>query len=343
MLIVYVLRGLYTRIAISFSILLFVLATADVLMRLGQLQIAGFLPALFVYALPVISLFALPIAASIAVQTEVGSWYENSAIVLFRSLGGMQHVLRRALLVFSCTLGLCYLPLVFDIAPRSAGAARNIVLHFAKDHLRKLAPHVTHQLGSGSLVFFHEKSERDDALTFRKILIRFRDSHGSHVLSAQEGALHDDRLYLHNGTMHSDSGKHLSASFGSMHMDLDRFFTVPEGTVQDKASHFSWQQLMRNMFSDSKVALEFHTRLVRLLWLLIFPFLALSGIAWFGREGHARLAQTVAWSSGLFLVSYILISVASALAGSPLLAYPLLYGGSGAIWWGILRLGRGRL
>ncbi len=342
MLVISLLRGLYTRIAISFSILLFVLATADVLMRLGQTQIAGFLPQLFVYALPVISLFALPIAASLAVQTQMGAWQESSAIILFRSLAGMQRMLRRSLLFFSCTLGLCYLPLVFDIAPRSASASRNIVLHFAKDHLRKLEPHVPHQLGSGSLVFFHEKSERGDALAFKKILIRFRDGHGSHVVSAQEGVMHDDRLYLRNGTMHSDTGKHLSASFGSMHLDLDRFFPAPEGAKQDKASHLSFKQLWGGMFSDSKVTLEFHTRLVRLLWLLLFPFLALAGVLWFGREGQSGLAQSIAWSAGLFLVSYLIISVASACASSPLLAYPLLYGGSGAVWLCILRLGRRR-
>ncbi len=342
MLTVYVLRGLYSRIALSFSILLFVLATADVLMRLGQTQIAGFLPQLFIYALPVISLFALPMAASIAVQTQVGAWQENSAIILFRSLSGMQHMLRRSLLFFSITLGLCYLPLVFDIAPRSASASRNIVLHFAKDHLGKLEPHVPHQLGGGSLIFFHEKSQRGDSLGFKKILIRFRDGRGSHVLSAQEGVMRDDRLYLYNGTMHSDSGKHLSASFGSMHLDLDRFFPAPEGAKQDKVSHLSFRDMGKQVFRDSKVTFEFHTRLVRLLWLLLFPFLALSGVLWFGREGQSGLAPAIAWSAGLFLVSYVIISVASACASSPLLAYPLLYGGSGAVWLCIMRLGRGR-
>ncbi len=339
----YVLRGLYGRFALSFCVLVFVLASADVLMRLGQLQAAAFATELFIYAIPVIALFALPIAASFALQTQIASWYENSAIVLVRSLAGMQRKLRHALVVFSLSLGLIYTPLVFDIAPRSASAGRNMVLCFAKDHIRKLEPNVTHQLGDGSLIFFRGKKEQGDALHFNNILIRFRDAHGSQVLSAQEGALQKDRLYLYNGTMHSDSSKQISASFGSMHLDLDRVLGTPStSTHQAKPSHLSWPELFEQLFTDSAVTLEFHTRLVRLLWLLCFPFLALSGIAWLGREGHMRLTHCLSWSAGTFLVSYILISVASTLAGARIFAYLLLYGGSFALWWGILRLGRGR-
>ena len=343
MLIAYVLRGLYGRFVLTFGVLVFVLATADVLMRLGQLQAAAFVPELFIYAIPVIALFALPIAASFAVQTQLASWYASSAIVLVRSLSGMQRMLRSSLLFFSLSLGLCYVPLVFDVAPRSASAGRSMVLSFAKEHLRKLEPNAMHQLGNGSLVFFRGKREQGEALLFNEILIRFRDAHGSQVLSAQEGAMHGDRLYLYNGTMHSESTKQISASFGRMHLDLNRVLGNPASSAkQPKASHLSWAELGKQIFSDSAVTLEFHTRLVRLLWLLIFPFLALSGIAWFGEEGHMRLTHCLSWSAGTFLVSYVLISVASALAGVKILAYLLLYGGSGALWLGLLRLGRGR-
>ena len=343
MLSAYVLRGLYSRFVLVFSVLLFVLAIADVLMRLRQLPAVAFVPELFAYALPVIALFALPIAASIAVQTQIASWYENSAVVLFRSLGGMQHMLRRALMFFSFTLGLCYLPLVFEVAPRSARAGRSMVLSFAKEHLRKLEPGITHQLGGGSLIFFAKRNEREGALHFKKILLRMRDPHGSHVLSAQEGVMRDDRLYLYNGTMHTESKKHISASFASMHLDLDRVLTPPqESTRAPKASYLSLRELGRIMLYDRKAALEFNARLMRLLWMLMFPFLALAGIQWLGREGHARLAQSLGWSAGLFLVSYIIISVASACTSNLLIAYPLLYGGSVAVWWCVLRLGKGK-
>jgi len=345
MLLFYILRHFYTRFAVSFGILLFVLTMADLLMRLSSVQSIALVAPLFICALPVISLFAMPIAASLAVQTTIGQWQGESAEQLFRFFGGMRRELVRALAIFACSLGVLYLPLVFDLAPRSAKAARSMVLGFAKEHVKGLEPGTFHQLAPGSMVYFRAKETGvDGSVLFKNILLHYADAKGRHTVSAQEGYVAHDRLSLSHGSMHNQAhGKKLHVSFGRMHIDLDRLIggqqQEPSKSKPLRVGHPTWGELFSQM-GDGPVSVEFHARLVRLLWLLVFPFLALAGMLWWG--ARMRLVGSIAWSCGLFLLSYILISLGRVLCNAPLLAGTVLYGSGGLISWFLFTRARGR-
>ena len=344
MLVGYILRHLYTRFAVSFIALLGVLVTADLLMRLPSLPSMAFVPPLFLFALPVVSLFAIPISASIAVQTTIGQWHGESATQLFEFFSGMRSDLWRALILFTCSLGVLYLPLVFDVAPRSMQAAKGSVAWFAKAHIRGLEVGVFHQLAPGCMVYFASKelAPEGSELLFKNILIRYADAKGIHTLSAQEGLLRENKLNLLQGTMHTKvHEKQLCATFGSMYFDLDRLFRKEQGLGEQRQrmGHLVWKDLRKEMDEGTQAVAEFHARLARLLWLLVFPFLALAGMQLFA---GMRLVGSIAWSSGLFLFSYVLISLAAALKGAALLTPIVLYGVSCVLCGFIFYYARGK-
>ncbi len=341
MVLLYFLRQFYLRFFFLFAALLFVLTSADMLMRLATLPSVTFIPNIFLCMLPLIAIFAIPIASCLAVQTTVGELYASNAILLLKFLSSTKRALHKALFIFAFSLLIPYAVLIFEWAPRSYANAKQLIITFATEHLSSLDPGIFHHPTDDFSIFFKQKkqyliAEGKEATKFFDLLLVMRAEDHEYMMSAKEGELVDNMLSLKDGTMYNErDGKKYIASFGQTEINIDQLTGPKPGVgkeekIEDLQTKFlGWDELQAIKNNHPKAAVEFHVRIVRIIWQLLIPFLGLVGLVRFGTPLRYNLMVSVAWTGGLVIFSYLLLSIAGAFWKNGLMALVLLYGISG--------------
>lgn len=344
MVLLYFLKQFYLRFFFFFAALLFILTSADMLMRLATLPSVAFIPKIFICMLPLISLFAIPIASCLAVQTTVGELYASNAILVLKFLSSTKRALHIALTIFTCSLLIPYSVLIFEWAPRSYLSAKQLIIAFAKEHLSSLDAGIFHRPTDDFSIFFKGKKQYmlakgKEATKFFDLMLVVRAEDHEYMMSAKEGELVDNVLSLKNGTMYNErDGKKYVASFGNTEINIDQLTAPKPGAGEQKkrevlqTKFLAWDELRALKKDHPKAVVEFHVRIVRIIWQLLLPFLALAGLIRWGVPLRFNLMVSVAWTGSLVLFSYLLLSISGAFWKNGLLAFVLLYGVSGVVF-----------
>ena len=284
------------------------LAFSNFFVRLPFVPTLDAIPIIFWTMLPLMALFAIPIAASLAVQMPLGSLMVNHETLFFYFLSSARRAPFKAAAIFSLSLLLLYVPLVFEWSPRCYSEGKRQLISLAKKQFSRFAPKVFNEPFPGCTVFFKEKIQPSDQTSlYKSLLLAFRNkSKGYYVFTANTAYLHQDSLFLEKGALYTQERKdHYHATFDRAEIQISKL--LDEGqkdSGKKKLKFLKWKELLEGLDNDN-IFNEFHKRIAQIIWLLFLPFLALLSMFVFGREGKSNLVPSLALSGFFFMSMYL--------------------------------------
>jgi lipopolysaccharide export LptBFGC system permease protein LptF len=334
MLVWYYLKRFYLTFLGIFFVLLFVLGFSDLIVRLTVIPSLSFIPKIIYLMLPFMAVIAMPLASSLAVQTVLGRGFEASEMILIYYLSKAQGALRKAVLIFSCTMTLLYIPVVMHFAPTNHYQGKQMLVKLAQDHLTKLEAGKFHYLLSKATFYFKRKEITPQGTIFYDMFLSIKSPKGDGILTAKEGHLGPDGLHIKDGVMHNKGQeKQYCASFCSSHINLEELLN-PQKTDDQKTKELfkkepkdlSFSELTSILDKRLDAFVEFHVRIARIVWQFFFPFLALWGIIVWSKIGENGLLFSVFLTCVFFLFSYITVGLSKIASFNRMLVPVAIYG-----------------
>jgi lipopolysaccharide export LptBFGC system permease protein LptF len=328
MLIGYFLKNFYKNFLMSFGVISFVLVASNVFVRLPAISSLYNIPIIFWTMVPLMAVFSMPIASGLAVQLTIGSHLISDEILFFKFSNTAYKALIKAVFIFSLSLTVVYIPLVFDWAPRSYLVGKKLLLQLAQEKFFQVEANKFHSLFGKFTFFFKNKSVDEKGIyTFHDILLIVHHKEGEKIIfSAKEGVFVNNSMILKHGSISTEKAhKSHFASFEETDFNFNSIVKSDETNGQLKHMKFcSWKKLLDLKSSSDEAFIEWQKRLTQVLWLLFFPFLAFLIIFVFGKQKSNLLLSLVS-SSFLFLILYISTSVAQLFISTFYVALACLY------------------
>lgn len=330
MLISFFLKRLFIRFFLFFVLMLLILATSDLFVRIPVIPSVYIIPHLMLAMLPLIALFATPLASCLAVQMVIGDLCIDDNLLLLNFFASARASLYKSVLLFSLTIQLFFIPLIFFWAPQSYEIGKRMLISFARDHLLQLEPHVFHTPLEGVTIYFEDKTQTDNGVqSFHHLLLVMTTKHKErYFFSAKHGQLHQDHLLMNQGSMLMQSGKRsYSARFLQSKIDLDQLVDYEKKHSGLKDQKFSTlPRLVHYAPYHKEAAFELHKRIAQIMWQLLLPFLALFSIfLWRQRRKSGTLLPGILMSGGLFFAQYSMLTLAQAIHNYGILSKGILY------------------
>ena len=345
----FLLKRFYRNYIVFFVALILILAASDLFVRLPAISSIEVLFKVFLLMLPLMAQFAIPLSSCLAIQNVLGNFYVEDEAVLFYFFSGAKKVLYSAVLFFSMSLLVFYVPIVTNWAPKSYRKGKVLILDLGKKHFSNLQPNKFHNLSNNFTLFFerqkkiseeHTQPSRkaydyakatthmmagtasvetfnvDKRIEFYKILLMFKEKKGDRfIINANKGFLSNDTLFLENGAIQNvGSKKNYISNFNKTEIDLKRFLNLdnPKFKIKD-LKFFTSRELSRIKKENLPAFIEYHKRIAHIIWQFLFPFLSLFLIMIFAKR-KSNLLISVFLSGTLFLSSYILLNIVKTLS-----------------------------
>ncbi len=326
MIVGYFLKRFFAAFFIFIISLSLIFACGDVLVRLAALPSFFSLPHIFALMFPLMTLCSFLLASSLAVQYVVGSLFVENEILFFQFFSRARRSLHLIVLLFSITLACVYVPLVFNWAPASYWKAKHYILNSIKEQFEYLAPEQFHRITPRFTFYFKSKKTEGSQTIFKNIILSVKESEKAHYfVTAQKCSIIGSQLVIRYGSVQTKSqSTWYSGTFERTNIDLNEFLQ-DEKNKQRPVKFYTLKELLSKKKSDPKTFVEFHKRLAQVLWQLLFPLLALWGMLIVGQR-HSTLLASLLVSGGLFLYSYIGLSLAQAFAKDLFVSLLCLYG-----------------
>lgn len=328
MLIGYFLRNFYKNFLMSFGIISFVLVASNVFVRLPAISSLYNIPIIFWTMIPLMAVFSTPIASGLAVQLTIGSHFISDEILFLKFSNAAYKALIKSIFIFSLSLAVVYVPLVFDWAPRSYLVGKRLLLQLAQEKFFQVEANKFHSLFGKFTFFFKNKSVDEKGIyTFHDILLIVHHKEDEKIIfSAKEGMFVNNSMILKHGSISTEKAhKSHFASFDQTEFNFNSIIKSDEAEGQLKHMKFcSWKKLLNLKSSNDEACVEWQKRLAQIFWLLLFPFLAFLIIFIFGKQKSNLLLSLVS-SSSLFLILYISTSVAQLFISNFYIAMACLY------------------
>lgn len=292
-------------------------------------MISSFEAFLFVFfsLIPLMAIFAIPLAAGLAIHTTLGNLLVHDELLIISFFSAAQRALWVTVLFFTFIICSVYVPLTFYWAPQSYWAGKRALIRLAKHQFHQFEAGKFHTPFPGATFYFKQKSEVSSVVHYDMIFLAFNGKHAErYFFTAQQGAMKNNCLYLLRGSVYSISlEKHHFATFEQTVIDLSKIFNLEKEFLQGHQAKFLPMRELWYTRDNQESSYEFHKRCAQVLWLFLFPFLALmSVLVSGGRKSNWLLG--VSFNGLVFLVSYISTSLAHVVWGRAFLAYILMYG-----------------
>ncbi len=176
-------------------------------------------------------------------------------------------------------------------------------------------------------IYFQEKENLNKKLVLKKIFLNLQEKDGSrYIVNAQKGFFVKDYLLLQDGVIQNlNSNKFYAAQFKETKINIKQFLDDSVKNVAPVQLKFmSLAQLKNLKDNKSEANIEYHKRMIQVLWQLLFPFFALFGMMIFARK-KSNLLVNIFISGFIFLFSYVCTSVAQAWHSYFIISMSLLY------------------
>ncbi len=335
----YFLKKFYAIFFAFFFGLLFIFASTNLFLRLPNIATIYTIPVIFWTMIPLTSLFALPIATCIAIQSVIGDLIiHDNQITFFYFSQNARKALYKAVLFFSLSITVFYIPLVFKWAPQSYRNGKKILITLAQDQLNQLPPLKLHTPFPGVSLYFNGKK----STYFDTIFLAFTKHNKHYFFSAQRGVFDKQVFLLQNGSVCSQNkNKFYHALFDNAQIDLNKLVFKHDinddknlethdkhdiKEIQETRTKFlTWSTLVAHKDKNIRFFIELHKRFSQVVWQFLLPFLALLFLFIFKRKRN-NMIQSVLFASGAFLATYMLFALATFLSFMPILALILFYG-----------------
>jgi lipopolysaccharide export LptBFGC system permease protein LptF len=311
-----------------FGILTAVFASCNLFVRLPVMQNLLAIPQLVLMMLPLVAMFSLPIASGLGVYTTLMQHKTRDDLLLLAYLKPASRALYKAVIAFTLLCGLLYAALVFQFAPQSYRLGKQLIVNVAKEHFLQLEPNKFHTPFPGLTFFFKTKLAATQVAAPRyttMFLVYAPGKDERYFFTAQEGFFAADTLVLHNGSMHTiKGGRFHAANFHQMEIDFRSLLAREERNPQLAGLKFTtFKHLYALKDNDQEAFVELHKRFAQILWLMLFPFLALCGALVMRRSS---LIAGVALCGSFYLVSYVLLALGQFFYDQPVCALLCFYG-----------------
>ncbi len=317
-----------------------ILGAGNIFVKLSIISSWGTFWFVFLALIPLMAIFAIPLAVGLSVHTAVGNLMVDDELLVVRFFRAAQRTLWLTVLTFSFFAVALYIPLTFYWAPQSYWAGKRVLLKLAKQQFHQYEPGKFHTPFSGVTFFFKQKSTEKNDPYYIMLFLAFNGKHGErYFFTAQKGFLKNNCLHLLNGSVYTVAvGKHYFATFEQTEINLTSILDLEKNILQSHQAKFlSMSDLWEaRKNKDAREAhYEFHKRIVQVVWLFLFPFLALMNVlVCGGRKSNILLGIT--FNGLIFLLSYISISLAHVMWKSFNGALFLMYGFMSVVFFIVL-------
>lgn len=310
-----------------------ILGAGNAFVRLPMIASWSSFGYVFFALIPLMAIFALPLAAGLAVHTTVGNLMIEDELLIIRFFSAAQRTLWAAVLVFSLIVASVYIPLTCYWAPQSYWAGKRVLLQLAKQQFHEFDAGKFHTPFTGATFFFKQKHLEKKIVHYDMIFLAFNGKRGErYFFTAQHGAMKNNCLYLSNGSIYTVTvGQHYFATFEQTEIHLSRLFDLEKELSQGKQAKFLSMNDLWATKDDQEAYYEFHKRIAQMIWLLLFPFLALMHVL-VGAGRRSSWLRGVTFNGIVFLLSYVSLSFAHALWSHESLAFLLIYGIMGLVF-----------
>lgn len=333
----YFLRRFYKSFFVFLVLLILILAFGDMLTRLAVLPSVSSIPKLILLMLPLMGVFAVPVASALSVFTVVGQCYQYNEVLIFHFLPRIRGEIYKAIFIFSLSILPLYAFLVFDFAPKSYLEGKKFIVTLAKEHLSQLEPDKFHYLLPNFVIFFQEKSASSSVgggTEFRKILLMYQgNDKQQYIMTARKGLLDGSVLYLKNGFMQNQNAPNsYLGTFEETQISIEQLFNCDTNEksikkIQDKHSKFlTWKDLRLFKNKILSVLIEYHSRIAKILWQLLLPFLSFWVLCIWGRLASNNLVLSILGTTVLFLFTYLHVNIVRIFWISYSFGFLFLYG-----------------
>lgn len=332
----YFLKRFYRSFFAFFGTIIALLALGDLLVRVALLPSLRSIPIIVFIMFPFMSLFATPLATSLSVQTTLGKLLDNNEMLLFYYLPALRKKLYAALFLFSSIFMIFYVPLVFEWAPQSYFMGKRFMVVLAKERINQLQPNVFHSFFSKFFIFFKKKEwVYDEKLEewqsqFNGLIVVTQQDARKVIITAQHAYFKDHAFFLYDGMVYSfDESARYTVTFKESCIYLERLwkhYLDLEISSKDP-KYMSFQELWQEQNHDNAPAvIEFHSRVIRVVWQSLFPFLCYWIIITWGIVGGNNLLLSMTSSLLCMFFSYLNIGLAPLFKNHVIGALVVLYG-----------------
>ncbi|KKQ32495.1 MAG: hypothetical protein US49_C0007G0037 [candidate division TM6 bacterium GW2011_GWF2_37_49] len=326
MLFLFFLKRFLVQFLTVFFIIILILGASNLVLRAEFFSgFCGMIQVFFVM-LPLMAIYATPLAAGVAVQKVVGDLLVNDELLVIDFFRSARKALILATATFSLMLTIVYAPLVFDFAPQSYLRGKRILLNLAKRQFSHLEPQKFHSPYPGLTFFFKEKQHERGEPRFNNIFLAFHSKDERYIFTANQGYFQQNKILMIDGSVHTIcTDKRYTAVFKETTINLDKILNLEKNDkTMDVLKFWNIKKLLSMLKDNDDVLFEILKRLAQLMWLLLFPFLALYSIFIFGRKKSNMLVAVIT-SGVIFLTSYISIALAQVVSKSLIFLILFLY------------------
>lgn len=327
----YFLKQFLKLFLVAFVSLVIIFAFADIMMRISTFPSLLFVPLIFFYMIPFASLFALPLSSAFAVQSFYGTLLELNSYLLLEFFNKIKKSFYISIVIFSIIFSILYGFIIFELAPRSYFKAKKEILEFAKNHITSLEAGRFHQPYSAITLFFKDKKNISGNLIFLNILISIKKGSGNLLFSSQSAMLKDNIMMLNNGTvLTQNKNMNIISKFEEMYINFEDFLlndtksNEVDNSLLGALKFLTLEKLLKIIKTNPSANLELHARIVKIIWQLFFPLIALFGSIIINASKYSMIFN-ISWSGFLLLVSYFLIGILQSLQNIYLATF-LMYG-----------------
>ena len=330
MLISFLLRRFIRSFALYCLLLAVLLGFGNIFLKLSLFSNVRALWIVFCALIPLMITFALPLAAGMAVYSIVSNLYLNDEITIIRSFIAAKRALWGAGIIFSALVTMLYIPLVFHIAPARYGVGKQALLTLAKQQFDSLEAGVLHVPFPGASFYCAQKKVHQATVFYTSLFLALYNKHNErYFFTAHNGTLCNDTFVLIDGCVYTiTAGKHYAAHFKETTINLAQLFvkTNDFGTALKHPKFLVLKDLLPLCVQNNQMACyEFFKRLAQIMWLLLFPLLALLFALLCGAYKN-RVLMGICCNGFLFLCSHITLTLAQVWWHIPALAFFLLFG-----------------
>lgn len=324
----YFLNRFYKYFFFFFFILAFIFTVSDLFVRLPMLPPIQSTPKLAYLMLPLMAQFAIPLASSLAIGMTLGDLYMDDEIILFYYFSKIRKAVYRSIFIFSFSLIIFYIPLIFVWGPESYKKGKEFLINLAKEQFYKLEPNKFHNPFPKFTLYFKEKKIENDILTFKKLLLMYQEKDNSrYIINAQQGHFVDNKiLYLTNGVIQNIApNKNYFLSFENTEIKINQLFESKIESTQDVPLKFlSFKSFKDLTHENNQIKMELVKRIAQIIWQFLIPFFSLFLIVLLAQK-KSNILTCLASSGFIFFVYYITMSVSQVFYKNPLITILILY------------------
>lgn len=312
----------------ALAILVAIFATSDLFMRGSTVISIAILPSFLCTMLPVLAVLAFPLAAGLAIALPIGSLLINDELLFIQYAQRARADLHKAVLLLSGLLTIIYGGLVFLWAPQSHLQGKQMLLSFASTQFAQLEPGIFHTPFPGLTLYFKHKAIIGEAkdVEYKPILLAYFKEKQRYFFTANQGIVHDGIIYLRGGQIYSIGHRQNHVvQFKETEINIRHFFDSGKTSQQSYRLKFmTLGQLWHHKAFQNEAVVEFHKRIVQIIWQFLFPFFALFGVIVFGNR-KSNLLLSLIFVGGLYIFAYASNAAGQSFATCPCIMLPFLY------------------